>query len=221
MRRPAEGSVMEESPRQPHERHADHPHHHAGAPARLLALISVIALLMVGLVSGILVLDAVSGTDDGGAAAQATPAPTPTPTATPKPTPTPVPLTAQQRAERKAAADVVKSRGFSVVRLRDYDARKTLRVLLGEQSDGRRLAFFFVNGDYVGNDAPEPSGKVRVARNGDLRVTLDYGIYAPGDPPKRPSGGTTKVRFTWDGTRLAPMDPLPFASQRTPSSQGT
>jgi hypothetical protein len=181
----------------------------------------VAGLLLVGFVSTGLVLDAVSGGDDGSAVADATPTATPKPTPTPKPKPTPVPLTAEQRAERKAAADVVKSRGYAVVRLRDYDPRKTLRVLLGEQSDGSRLAFFFVNGDYIGNDGTEASGKLRVARNGDLRVTLAYGIYAPGDPPDAPSGGTTKVRFAWDGTRLAPMDPLPTTSQRVPVRQGT
>lgn len=213
MRKPVEGEHTEAGRR--------HAHRHASAPARLLALVAVSALLLVGFVSIALVLDATTGGDDGDAVAEATATPGPTPTATPKPTPTPVPLTAEQRRQRTAAADVVKSRGYAVVRLRDYNPRKTLRVLLGEDQSRGRLAFFFVNGDYIGNDAQDSSAKLRVVRNGDLRVTLAYGIYAPGDPPDAPSGGPVRVRFEWDGTRLAPMDPLPVPEQRTPGRQGT
>src|SRR4029079_16010292 len=98
---------------------------------------------------------------------------TPTPTPTPKPKPTPVPLTAGQREERSAAAEVVQSRGFDVVRLRDWDPKDTLRVLIGEASSGR-MAFFFVNGDYIGNDSSDPSARLSVRRTSDLTVTLRY-----------------------------------------------
>jgi hypothetical protein len=95
------------------------------------------------------------------------------------------------------------------------------RVLVGRTTSGSHLAFFFVNGDYIGNDAPDPSAKLKVARLGDLTVTLAYGIYAPGDAQDKPTGGPVKVRFKWDGTRLAPQDPLPPPDQRTPGRQGT
>ena len=88
----------------------------------------------------------------------------------------------QQKAERQAGR-----RRRRLARLRgraaasDYDPRKTLRVLIGRTTSGSHLAFFFVNGDYIGNDAQDPSAKLRVAKRGDLAVTLAYGIYAPGD----------------------------------------
>ena len=193
---------------------------HNLTPERILALAGVAGLLLIGLISFILVVGAAGGVDDEQeVASEPTATATPSPTPTPKPTPTPVPLTPEQKAERQAAAEVVASRGFEVVRLKDYDPRKTLRVLIGRTTSGSHLAFFFVNGDYIGNDATDPSAKLRVARRGDLAVTLAYGIYAPGDAPDAPSGGPVRVRFTWDGTRLAPQDPLPPPEQRTPGRQ--
>jgi hypothetical protein len=189
-------------------------------PERVLALAGVIGLLLVGLIALIMIASAAGGDDDEAeVAAQATATPKPTPTATAKPKPTPIPLTAQQKQERQAAADIVASRGFDVVRLKDYDPRKTLRVLIGKTTAGSHLAFFFVNGDYIGNDSSDPSAKLKVAKHGDLQVTLAYGIYAPGDDPAKPSGTPVRVRFSWDGTRLAPQDPLPPPEQRTPGRQ--
>jgi LppP/LprE lipoprotein len=189
-------------------------------PERVLALAGVAGLLLVGVIVFILVAGAAGGDgNDTEVAAQPTATATPTPTATAKPKPTPVPLTAEQKAERQAAADIVASRGFEVVRLKDYDPRKTLRVLIGRSTSGSELAFFFVNGDYIGNDAQDPSAIMKVARKGDLTVTIAYRIYAPGDAQDKPTGGPVRVRFTWDGTRLVPQDPLPPPEQRTPGRQ--
>ena len=189
-------------------------------PERVLAFAGVAGLLLVAIVSVVLVVRAARGDNNEPAAAVPTPTSTPKPTPTATPKPTPPPLNAAQRQERTAAADIVKSRGFEVTHLRDYDPRKTLRVLIGRQtSGGAELAFFFVNGDYIGNDATEPSAKLKLAKQGDLQVTLAYGIYAPGDQPNKPTGGPVKVRFHWDGARLAPVDPLPDPSQRTPGRQ--
>jgi hypothetical protein len=213
--------MAEEHPpprRRPGTRPAARGHHLT--PERILALAGVGGLLVVGLISLILVLGAAGGGDeeDLGAAGPAATA-TATPTPTPKPKPTPVPLTAAQKQERQAAAEIVSSRGFEVVRLKDYDPRKTLRVLIGRSSSGSRLAFFFVNGDYIGNDAQDPSARVRVTKVADLQVTLAYRIYAPGDDQDAPTGGPVSVRFRWDGTRLTPQDPLPPPEQRTPGRQ--
>lgn len=209
---------MTQPPRsRPGARPADKGH----APERLLALAGVIGLLAVAVVSVSLVLDAVHR-DSGSATAEATVSPTrtPKPTPTPKPKPTPVPLTTSQRAERTAAADIVASRGFEVVRLGDYDPRKTLRVLIGRGTTSRaKLAFFFVNGDYIGNDANEPSASLRVAKQGDLQVTLAYRLFSPGDQPLKPTGERLKVRFRWDGAALAPLDAIPDPSERTPGRQ--
>jgi hypothetical protein len=211
--------MVEQSP--PRRRPPGAPHQPPDhlTPERVLALAGVAGLLLVGLVSLILILGSGGGDDEETAAVAPTATATPKPTPTAEPKPTPVPLTAEQKQERKAAADVVASRGFDVVRLKDYDPRKTLRVLIGRTTSGSHLAFFFVNGDYIGNDAQDPSAKLSVAKRGDLVTTLAYGTFAPGDEPGKPTGGPVKVRFKWDGTRLAPQDPMPTPEERTPGRQ--
>jgi hypothetical protein len=192
-------------------------------PERVLAVAGVLALLVVFVVIVSLISGAATGgsgsAENQAASATAEPARTPSPTPTPTPTPTPVPLTAAERAERQAAADVVASRGFEVVRLRDWDPKDTLRVLIGRSSSGGRLAFFFVNGDYIGNDSSDASARLSVRRTSDLAATLRYRIYAPGDSPDRPTGETVDVRFRWNGASLQPETALPAPSQRTPGRQ--
>ena len=61
--------------------------------------------------------------------------------------------------------------------------------------------------------------ELRLAKQGDLQVSLAYGIYAPGDASDKPTGGPVRVRFKWDGATLAPVDPLPPPEQRTPGRQ--
>ena len=163
---------------------------------RALAVAGVTGLMIVALVALIMIASAFNGDDEPEVAAGPAPTRTPEPTPTPKPKPTPVPLTAEQRAARQAAAQLVESKGFEVVRLRDYDPRRKLRVLIGEDTAGGRLAFFFVDGTYIGNDRSSASPKLEVKRAGNLQVTLTY-------------DEGTDVRFRWDGSRLAPQDPLP------------
>ena len=163
---------------------------------RALALAGAGGLLLVGLISLVMIASAFSGDDEPevAAAPQATSTPKPTPTAKPKPTP--VPLTADQRAARETAAELVRSKGFEVVRLRDYDPRRTLRVLIGEEPAGGRMAFFCVDDLYIGNDRSSLSPELKVKRAGNVQVTLTY-------------DGATDVRFEWNGSSLAPQDPLP------------
>jgi len=192
-------------------------------PERVLGLAGVAALLLVLAVSVSLVSSAIrgDGDDEQEAIASTTPTPTatPEPTRTPRPRRTPEPLTAGERTVRNAAADVVRSRGFEVTRLRDWDPDDTLRVLIGRTSSGAELAFFFVNGDYIGNDSGDPSANLRVRRTSDLTATLSYGTYAPGDDATKPTGDRVDVRFTWDGARLTPASALPDPSLRTPGRQ--
>lgn len=188
-------------------------------PERILALGGVIALLTVGLVVLIMIAGAVGGDGDDGereAATAVTPTVAATPTATPTLSPTPPPLTPVERAARAKAAELVRTRSFEVTRLRDYDPRAKLAVLIGRQGDNSRLAFFFVDGEYIGNDATDPSAELRVVKKTRTQVTLAYGIYAPGDEPENPTGGPVRVRFRWNGSRLEPRDPLPPPEQRTP-----
>lgn len=163
---------------------------------RMLALAGVTGLLAVGLICLVMIASAMSGDDEPeiqAAGPAATRTPEPTPTATPKPTPEP--LSAGERAARDTAAELVRSKGFEPVRLRDYDPRRKLRVLIGEEPSGQRMAFFFVDDLYIGNDRSTTSPKLKVKRAGNIQVTLTY--------------DKTDVRFKWDGGKLVPQDPLP------------
>ena len=162
---------------------------------RALAIAGVTGLMIVALAMLIMVASAFDSDEEPEVAAPvATSTPEPTPTAKPKPTP--VPLTPDQREARRTAAELVESKGFEVVRLRDYDPRRKLRVLIGEDAAGGRMAFFFVDDLYIGNDRTSVSPKLKVKRAGNIQITLTY-------------EEGTDVRFRWDGTRLAPQDPLP------------
>lgn len=180
---------------------------------RVLGVAGVTVLLLVGLISLLMLLGEIGGNggerevrEESGAQATATPTPTPTPTVEPKPTP--APLTAEQRAAREAAVTLVQGKGFDVVRRRDYDPRRTLRVLIGRQTGGKgHLAFFFVGERYIGNDTSEPSGPIAVRGQRDRQVTLRYTLA--GDD----SAG---VRFRWDGASLEPLDLIPAAEKRAP-----
>ena len=164
---------------------------------RALAIAGVAGLMAVGLACLVMIASAFTGDDEPEITAAApTATATPKPTATPEPKPTPVPLTPEQRAARETAAELVRSKGFEVVRLRDYDPRRKLRVLIGEEPGGGRMAFFFVDDLYIGNDRKALSPKLRVKRAGNIQVTLSYDRL-------------TDVRFKWDGTSLVPQDALP------------
>ena len=164
---------------------------------RALAFAGVAGLLVVGLISLVMIASAFTGDDEAEITAAApTATATPKPTATPTPKPTPVPLTTEQKAARETAAELVRSKGFEVVRLRDYDPRRKLRVLIGKEPSGMRMAFFFVDDLYIGNDRKALSPKLKVKRAGNLQVTLTY-------------DSLTDVRFKWDGTSLVPQDALP------------
>src|SRR5918997_7034405 len=91
-------------------------------------------------------------------------------------------LSRAQRRARNAALAVLTREGFEPVRLADYDPRAELRVLLGmpgDDDDGPRRAFFFVDREFIGYDAESASANLRVVRAGDRSVTLRYGLYAP------------------------------------------
>ncbi len=163
---------------------------------RVLALAGVSGLLLVGLICLVMIASAFSDDGEPEVSAQPTATATPEPTPTVKPKPTPVPLSPDERLAREKAAELVESKGFEVVRLRDYDPRRKLRVLVGEEASGGRMAFFFVDDMYIGNDRSSVSPEMRVKRAGNIQVTLTY-------------ADDTDVRFKWDGTSLVPQDPLP------------
>jgi hypothetical protein len=69
--------------------------------------------------------------------------------------------------------------------------------------------FFFLNDAYLGTDAANPSAGVTLEwRNADT-IALGYRLYHKDDPMCCPTGGAATVRFHWDGSKLAALDPIP------------
>ena len=127
------------------------------------------------------------------------PAATPAPVAKKKPGG----LTAAQKQARHEAAVVMREQGYEPVRLADWKPAHELRVMVGEADTGALRAFFFVKREFVGNDDPSSSGKLRVASVGTRGVTLAYGLT---------TGGTEKVRFEWRDGQLQPTAAVPPVS---------
>lgn len=185
--------------------------------ARIAALLATAALLGVGVAIATMVRpDSESKAHDQAVTAEPTPTPT-TSSKTHRAKHTPR-LTRSQRPARAAAVAQLRGRGYHPVRLADWHARQTLRVLLGAQSaGGPRRAFFFVGGRYIGTDAATPSAKLRVARQRARSITLVYPIWRRGDKACCPHGGSARVRFEWDGSRLTPGGAIPDAALRRPA----
>lgn len=180
--------------------------------SRVLAIGGLAGLLVV-LIVVIAMIGGAAG-DDNGEEASATATPAATETATPKPSPTPVPLTAEQKLERQEAIDLVASRSFEVVDKEDWNPEDTLQVLIGETTEGSELAFWFVDGTYLGNDSTDLSTKLRVKATDDLEVTLRYAIYAEGDEPGKPTGEPIDVSFRYEAGVVEPVEALPLPEDR-------
>jgi hypothetical protein len=130
-------------------------------------------------------------------------------------------LTARQRALQRRAVDEVRRAGYRPVDLDDLRIHhdQVLRVLIGKPvgttPKGRR-AFFFVRGDYIGQDAISPTLKLRPGRQLKREITLVYTLYEEGDRECCPSGGDTRVHFRWTGEALEPQEEIPPDYQRLP-----
>lgn len=192
---------------------------------RLLALGGLLAALLAG---GIVL--AVLGLLDGGAGSSRADPPTTTTTTTTT-TSTEEPSTATTTttvppqdpagggggagsagAELDAAVATVSEQGFQPTDTSTYDPSHTLSVLIGSQpgaSAAPAQAFFFVDGQFVGTDASDPSQLVEVAYSTDTETALTYTLFDKKDAACCPSGGTATVRFTWNGSSLQPLDPIP------------
>ena len=186
---------------------------------RILGLIGTAAVLAVGVVAATMVISA--GDEE---VVSSAPAATPTPTpdkgeksgndAKPR-------LTRAQREERRRALDEVRRQGYATVALDDYKADHLLRVLIGKPvgstPPGMR-AFFFVDGEYIGQDATTASGKIRAGRQLEREITIVYTLYKPGDQACCPKGKETRVHYRWNGETLEPRDAIPPAAERLPPS---
>ena len=153
-----------------------------------------------------------------------TPAPTTTSggtgTTTTRSAPEPAFTEHESKAEGLGAASAaVRAQGYTPNNTSDYHADQALRVLVGTRTgsgDGYgQLAFFFVNGNYIGTDSKLPSATLRVVGQGDTEVTLAYPLYRKSDPLSSPSGGTARVTFQLNNGKLVPLGKIPPASSAT------
>ena len=179
----------------------------------------LIALIAVGLAAAAVLL-ATSGKDDGGGEEQTTVAQqrdsrttTVTETALDGSTITTTTVgRASPDPSADAAADAAAARvakeGFTVEDTSAYDPNMTLNALVGSGSGGQ-MVFFFVDGDYIGTDTADPSGDIDIVSTSDTVTEVSYGIYVPEDPDCCPSGGRQTVRYSWSGSELQPLDPIP------------
>lgn len=116
-------------------------------------------------------------------------------------------MTRAQKRQRTAAVGVLRDEGYRPLDARTYDPGHTLRALIGRADAGQR-AFFFARSRFVGHDAPEDSGRVRIVRSTARTVTLRYQLY--------PAGGSAQVRYRLEHGKLSRDDALPRASTRRP-----
>jgi hypothetical protein len=126
-------------------------------------------------------------------------------------------LTAKQRAARATAVSVLRAQGYLPTREADYDPRHELRVLVGYRNGdplGPRRAFFFVGTRFIGNDSTAGSTQLKVVKSANRWVTLAYGVFAPGGKVCCPVS-TSRVRFNWTGTSLAPAGAIPLSRLAT------
>lgn len=187
---------------------------------RILGLLGTAAVLAVGVVVATMVVSA-ADEEVVGTAPAATPTPAPDAgkagkggkkDARPR-------LTGAQREERRRAADEVRRQGYTPVALDDYKADHRLRVLIGKPvgstPPGMR-AFFFVDDEYIGQDATTASGKIRAGRQLEREITIVYRLYRPGNQVCCPKGRETRVHYRWNGEALEPREPIPPAAERLP-----
>ena len=130
-------------------------------------------------------------------------------------------LSPRRREERRRAVDQVRRAGYAPVDLDDFRIHhdQVLRVLIGKPvgttPPGLR-AFFFVRGEYIGQDAATASLKLRPGRQLEREITLVYTLYEEGDRECCPSGGDSRVHFRWTGEALEPREQIPPDYQRMP-----
>jgi hypothetical protein len=118
---------------------------------------------------------------------------------------------------RSQALARVRAQGYVPDDSSQYQPGDTLRVLVATKNgsgDGyAKRAFFFVGGRYIGTDTSDDSAGIRVEGQSDSTVTIAYALYGKNDALCCP-GGTARVRYQWNGSRLVPLDPIPSASKR-------
>lgn len=199
-----------------------------------IAVVSVGALFGVALATGKIPFgstsaptpQAVAATSAVPVTSPAEPGPSPSTAAPSQPaTQAPGPSSPPPPAKGSLAAAKATVRGLGYTPNPDtgkhWDNSATLNVIVGiltGSADGHPAwAFFFVDGHYIGTDTELPSALINLAWTHSDTVALTYLLYAPADPMCCPSAGTATVRYHWNGSHLAPLDPIPPAGGTGPS----
>lgn len=203
-----------------------HPH-----PLRLSALFGLTGCLLAACGSGTKVVTASESppshspktsatsslTTRANASTNAVPTSTTTVTATSTRTSS-APAFAEQESAQQALASAiatVRRQGYTPNDTAQYRPQQTLRVLTatrtGTGGEHEQRAFFFVDERYIGTDASQPSGSLKVLAQGETTVTLGYRMYRPGDARCCPSGGERAVHFQLDNGHLQALDAIPPA----------
>jgi hypothetical protein len=101
------------------------------------------------------------------------------------------------------------------VRAAERDRGLRLRRRFGAQGNtfgGPGKVFFFTGGTIVGTDTTDGSVSVGATRMTPTEIQVQYGLYQAND--SQCCNGTSNVRFSWTGTKLAVLDPIPPWAQR-------
>lgn len=134
------------------------------------------------------------------------PAPSPPETTTPE-------SGSQLGGTLEEAVATVEGEGYDVSNTDTYDPSYDLRVLIGISQDSAtayaQRAFFFLGGEYLGNDTSADSAGIEYAGQDSNTVSLDYVLYRRNDANCCPSGGKATVRYDWNGSELVPLDEIP------------
>jgi hypothetical protein len=124
-----------------------------------------------------------------------------------QPSPTPV------HPELTKALEILDQHDFTNEDTSTFHTGASFTVLIGlPKSCGAgcpQLAFFFGDGEFLGNDALTPSGAVGVKSQGANTIVLTYHLYEAGDAACCPSGEEVDVRFIRDGNTVKALDPVP------------
>lgn len=79
----------------------------------------------------------------------------------------------------------------------------------GNSASSPEHLMFFADGSYLGTATSEPYAYTSVADASDDTVTAEYRWLAGDEPFCCPEGGPATVRYTWDGSQIVMLDPLP------------
>jgi eukaryotic-like serine/threonine-protein kinase len=130
------------------------------------------------------------------------------------------PVAAGNITDFTSAEDYVAGLGYGSlgVHYPQWDSSAPLNAIVAFYNagvaSGPGKVFFFADGMLVGTDTTDGSSAVGAIRVTPTEIDAQYDLYAPGNPRCCPNGGTDTVRFTWTGTNLVALDPIPPASSR-------